>query len=212
MAFSTQALTFLLSSFAGFQAAKKVELTDNFVVLLETIRVLPFLLNPLYGFLSDVFPLFGYRFKSFIIGCLLIQLVVCLCIFYLDNLNLDTLLSLGFVLNITSAFISCLLQGIVTIVTKIDSKIHYPEFVEDKKRSVLYSKSNRLIGVYQFLFLCGNYLSSYFSYLASSNDIISQEYLYLIYGALTFVFGVIIIFFFKERKVNFFSIFLIFLG
>ena len=202
MAFSIQGATFLLSTFASFEASKKVEITSSFLVFLDLLRICPFLLKPLYGFISDVFPLFGYRFKSFMIGGLFVQLMICLFLYFYEDPSLITLYSLDLMLNITCAFVGSLAEGIITIDTKIDSKICYPDFLENQNKYVFESQSNRFIGVYQFLFLCGNYLFSYVSYLISSHKILSQKKIFLMYGTLTFVFGMMTLFYFKEKKVR----------
>ena len=200
MGFFIQGLTFILSSFAEFEASQRVKVTDNFFVFLATIRLFPFLLKPLYGFISDVQPVFRYRFKSYLIGCILLQLVISLLLYFLDDPSLKTLLFFDLVLNFTCAFISSLLEGIITIVTKIDSKVRYPMFLENRALSGFESNRSRYLGIYQFLFLSGDYLFSYLSNLAASYRIFSPRTCYLLAAGLTFVFGVILIYFFKERK------------
>ena len=200
MAFCVQGLSSLTSGFANYEARQKIIKTDKFLVLLATVKRVPFFLNPIYAFLSDVFPLGAYRFKSFITGCLFLQLVICIILFFLEDPSLRTLLVLDVMLNISLAFINTLLQGMVTIVTKIDSKIRYPEFVENSE--VFESKSLRYIGVYQFLVLFGAYLFRYLNFFALINKIISEKKVYLVTGGLTFALGIIIIFYFKERKVR----------
>ena len=201
MAFCVQGLSSLTSGFANYEARKKVIPTEKFLVLLATIKRVPFFLNPIYAFVSDVFPVLGYRFKSFIIGCLFIQMVICVILFVLEDPSLGTLLVLDVMLNITSAFVNTLLEGMVTIVTKIDSKIRYPEFL--KNSEVFESKSLRYIGVYEFLVLLGYFLFRYLNFYASINKIVSsEEKIYLVTGVVTFTLGIIIMFYLKEKKVS----------
>ena len=200
MAFCIQGLGYLLSRFAAFEAQRKVKITNGFFVLLATIRLSPFGMKPFYAFISDVFPIYGFRFKSFMIAGLFIQLVVCLLLFFIEKPGLDTLFLLDFVLNVTSAFISSLVEGVITIVAKIDSKIRYPEFLENSE--VFESKTNRFIGAYEFLVLAGDYLFRYLNFYALINKIVSEKIIYLLTGGISFGIGMIIIFNFKERKVS----------
>ena len=103
-------------------------------------------------------------------------------------------------MNTAGAINSCLLQGILTLVTKIDSKIRFPDFL--KNSAVFESKSHRYIAGYQFLLFLSEFLLTFFSIFVDINGILSLRIIYLTSSGLTVLSAVVIMFYFKERKVK----------
>ena len=199
MAFCTSGLNFIIARYPVFQTGSIVKWRTIYR-LLDFINAFPFVLKPIFGFISDVFPLYGYRFKSYIIGNLLVQFSCSLVLFLNKKPSLFTLLSLNAVLTMTAAFISCLLQGVITMVTKIDSKIRNPEFRKGSK--TVESKSHLFIGIYQFLFLLSFYAFTMIVSFFDIDSFLSQKVVYPMTAAFSFVSGMMSMYIFKERKVN----------
>ena len=175
MAFCTSGLNFIIARYPIFQSGSIVKWSTIFRVL-NLLNAFPFVLKPIFGFISDVFPLYGYRFKSYIIWNLLVQFCCSLVLYFSNKPSLTTLLTLNAILNATAAFISCLLQGMITMVTKIDSKISFPEFRKGSQE--FDSKSHLYIGIYQFLFLLSYYAFTVLAFFANGDDFLAHKVVY----------------------------------
>ena len=155
MAFFGNGLAFLNSVFTQEIGSSIYEETTvyNIIIFFEG---LPFVLKPFWALVSDIHAPFGFRFKSLIIGFTIFQTSCCLLLFLIDKPSFAMYLILNSIISLSTAVNSVLVQGIITMVTKIDAKVRYPEF---KKNSGLYeSKSNRFIGCYQGILLTSKFL------------------------------------------------------
>ena len=199
MALSSSGLRSVISSLAVFEIPKFGK-HSNILSIITFITGFPFLLKPVLGFISDVLPIFRFRFKSYLIGNLVVQLGCCLVIYFVKDPSLMTLLVLNAVLNVTATFMICLLQGMITLATKIDSKIRFPEFLN--KSANFESKSNRLIGIYQCFFLLSVYAYDVVIYLTVLNVDFSSKIIFAMAGSFSTLTGLIILYFFEDRKVR----------
>ena len=199
MAFCTSGINFTIGRFPAFESQNLFEWRSIYMIL-SLFRGVPFMLKPLFGFLSDIFPVFGYRFKSYIIANLFLQLVCSLVLYFFRTPSLILLLVLSALLNLTAAYISCLLEGVITMVTKMDSKISFPEFT--KKSKIFQSKSHIYIGLYQFLFLLSEFIFTLMVTYFELDFFLTQKIIYPLTAALSFFSGIFIMIWFKERKVR----------
>ncbi len=81
-----QPLFFYLKETLGLSASR--------VMILSSVTTLPWMIKPLYGWLSDTFPLWGYRRKSYMILSCLLGVFTALAIGVIPALSLLALYAL----------------------------------------------------------------------------------------------------------------------
>ena len=199
MAVFGNGLVFLNGVFSAIIANRIYQKTWLFNIITYS-GSFPFAMKPLWSFISDISPLYGYRFKSYIVGSSVIQVICCVIMFFIGKPSLITFLILNSFINLTGAINSALVQGIITIVTKIDAKIRFPELRENS--AVFESKSHRFIGGYQGFLFTSEFLFYFLNRYLISNEWVSVKWVYMINAVFSVVSVLVIMLYFKERKVN----------
>jgi hypothetical protein len=133
-----------------FKDKKKVE-TANLTRILIIFKI-PYLIKPLYGFLLDFFPIFGYKKKSYLFICFLVNISSWyLFIISNDKSMIFSIICLLFV-NISLSFTTVIGSAIQVDLSKM----------YDNDKSIIGQKTSDLMSEYFIIKSLGTLIPSYF--------------------------------------------------
>lgn len=156
-------------------------LTVSQIAYLGVLIHVPWVIKFVYGFISDAWPLFGYRRKSYLIICYILVLLSCLYVFYF-GLTIISLIIVELILAFAIAFSDVVTDGVAC---QVGQKYN----ISGKTQSVQWGASSLaalIVG------LGGGLLAEYLHY----------RYAFLILFGFVFLSLIFFIFSYKEDKVK----------
>ena len=200
MGFFVDGLSFVILRFPTTKINKPLN-TTAIVMVMNFLNAFPFSLKPIWGFMSDESPMFGYRFKSYILLCVGVQLIMSLALTFGRVKSYFVIFILTSIMNVANSINSCLVEGVVTIATKIDSRVRFPDFV--KKSDVFLPNSYRYVGTYKLLVFISRNLFFFLDIFFNFNKILSNEVIYATNCCFYAISAFFIVCYFEEKKVGY---------
>ena len=146
-----------------FKDKKKVE-TANLTRILIIFKI-PYLIKPLYGFFLDFFPIFGYKKKSYLFLCFLVNATSWYFFIISNDKNMYFSIICLLFINISLSFTTVILSAIQVDLSKM----------YENEKSNIGEKTSQLMSEYFMIKSLGTLVPSYFKgFLIEkySNDII----------------------------------------
>ena len=124
---------------------------------LYALIALPWTIKPLFGLITDLYPLFGFRRKSYILLCGVFNLINWLVLSYYV-VRLFSMISLLFLISCFSCFCSVIGEAIVVEVSQLNKKIKNNSYNKDNDED----DAKDYVSIYFIIKNFGCLLSAYF--------------------------------------------------
>lgn len=97
----------------------QLKLEPGYMSQILSICLIPWMIKPLFGIITDLFPIFGYRRKIYILFCGILDIICWLYMAFFVQTLLQAVIAL-FLVNVAVAFSSVLAEAIVVELSKLD--------------------------------------------------------------------------------------------
>lgn len=183
--FSINGLAALPNLSVSFLLKEKIGLSASELAYFHAVTILAWVVKPFWGFISDSFPIFGYRRKSYLILSSVLAGLMWISLGLVQNYSAGLLLGFITISYMAYAFQDVVADGLMVEVGK-------PYNLTGKFQSVQWSSVYLAMVITAFL---GGYLSD-----LTRKGIVSYQHLFLTVAVSAFVITVVSIFFVQEEK------------